>query len=75
MMLECLPVAGSTRAGARARPPGVCPKATIEEIAADAYPIRLSRYVGTAEFDDKSFEVKTPRLVAALEAQFPVTAA
>ena len=52
--------------------PGVCKSATTSQIAGHGHVLTPGRYVGAEEVEDDSepFEVKMPRLVAELEAQF-----
>jgi type I restriction enzyme M protein len=52
--------------------PGFCKSATTAEIAAYGHVLAPGRYVGAeeVEVDGEPFEVKMPRLVAELEAQF-----
>ena len=52
--------------------PGFCKSSTTEEIAAQGYVLTPGRFVGAGavEDDGEPFDVKMPRLVAELEAQF-----
>lgn len=63
---------GEKEAGKYEDIPGFCKVAKIEEIKTHAYVLTPGRYVGSAavEEDDEPFEIKFPRLVAELEAQF-----
>jgi type I restriction enzyme M protein len=56
--------------------PGFCKSATTAEIAAHGHVLTPGRYVGAeeVEVDGEPFEVKMPRLVAELEAQFAESA-
>jgi type I restriction enzyme M protein len=56
--------------------PGFCKSATTPEIAAHGHVLTPGRYVGEEEVvdDGEPFEVKMPRLVAELEAQFAESA-
>ena len=56
--------------------PGFCKSVTTAEIAAHGHVLTPGRYVGAeeVEVDGEPFEVKMPRLVAELEAQFAESA-
>jgi len=56
--------------------PGFCKSVTAAEIAAHGYVLSPGRYVGAEEIEDDGdpFEVKMPRLVAELHAQFAESA-
>ncbi|MCT0201993.1 class I SAM-dependent DNA methyltransferase [Synechococcus sp. CS-603] len=56
--------------------PGFCKSATTAEIAAHGHVLTPGRYVGAEEVEDdgEPFEVKMPRLVAELEAQYAESA-
>ena len=67
---------GADGAGEYEDVPGFCKSATTAEIAAHGHVLTPGRYVGAEEVEDdgEPFEVKMPRLVAELEAQFAESA-
>lgn len=63
---------GEKDAGEYVDVPGFCKAAKLDEVSGHGFVLTPGRYVGSeaAEDDDETFDVKFPRLVAELEAQF-----